>query len=159
MPNWCDNYVEISGPKDRVLGLLDQSLRSGFLSAIKPLIREPAEKHKIYEWCNSNWGTKWEVDLKPDYIVATIDNVKNMSLQNVMIGLSFFSATTPPIAAYQVLITQGFNIRGYYYESNNAFYGWFKNGKEKYFDIDGFDNIDTKIVEIFSISPEDHPDE
>lgn len=74
MPNHCHNDLYISGPTDEVAALLklvgaDQTPPAFDFSAVIPYpenFRKLDEDSKtlgraaFYEWCVSNWGTKWD---------------------------------------------------------------------------------------------------
>lgn len=94
MPNWCNNSIEIVGPRDKIRAVWKaaQEEGKGLLNALRPmpegldivagrvgaddepeqieLMRREAEnlaKHGArnwYDWSVSNWGTKWEISLE-----------------------------------------------------------------------------------------------
>ena len=67
MPNWCDNYVEIKGPKkilDEIEDIVkeennDKERKHGLLNYLRPMPEK--EKDNWYQWSVDNWGTKWDV--------------------------------------------------------------------------------------------------
>lgn len=93
MPNWCDNKLVISGPKDGLVRF-DKAFRGRYvpwtkdiptderycLNALYPVPDEvlavgyvsrkwsiaalfkPKKSHDGYTWCDSHWGTKWDID-------------------------------------------------------------------------------------------------
>ena len=67
MANWCENYVEIKGPKkilDNIETIVDEKNNDkerehGLLNYLRPIPKE--EKENWYKWSVDNWGTKWDV--------------------------------------------------------------------------------------------------
>lgn len=76
-----------------------------------------------YEWCNANWGTKWDFDLE-----NVIEN------EDGSISASFDSAWSPPIEAYDTLRDMGFEIVAYYAEPGMCFAGKWDNGVDEYYE-------------------------
>lgn len=93
MPNWCNNSIEIVGPRDKIRALWEKAREGeGLLNALRAqpeglditagregpdgspeqveLERREAEnlaKHGArnwYDWNVTNWGTKWDVSLE-----------------------------------------------------------------------------------------------
>lgn len=95
MPNWCANMLEIAGPEEDKLKLIEfvkpkeghnQATELSLFSII------PYEGEWDYDWCVENWGTKWDVN-------ATL--VKVDSSTNLV--YVFDSAWGPPDAVIQRL--------------------------------------------------------
>jgi hypothetical protein len=91
MPNWCNNSIEIVGPREKIRAVWTaaQAEGKGLLNALRPMPegldivagrvgaegepeqvelerreQENLERHGArnwYDWAVSNWGTKWEV--------------------------------------------------------------------------------------------------
>jgi hypothetical protein len=60
MPNWCENDLEISGPKadaDELRGLMTTPQNPFDFKAIVPVPDRPDESLNWSEWSESNWGT------------------------------------------------------------------------------------------------------
>lgn len=71
MPNWCNNSITITGPRDKIHTMWRQAIKpeeqgGGLLRGIcpEPEYAEPTEGQVMPDWWNwrvSNWGTKWEI--------------------------------------------------------------------------------------------------
>ena len=82
-----------------------------------------------YDWCVAEWGTKWDIGRghKDDPMVE-IDDGDWPSLT-----LSFESAWSPPIGAYEKLEAMGFVITAKYFEPGVGFCGeWFEGMDHEY---------------------------
>ena len=116
MPNWCYNNVDITAKTEEQKDLLDRVSRAesadGFFAMFRP----------IGEWdynvALEKWGTKWDVDpLDVDFDGETMST-------------SFDSAWSPPIALYEYLKEQGFEVTANYYEPGMDFGGFWNDGGE-----------------------------
>jgi hypothetical protein len=135
MPNWCNNTIELSGPKDKVKAIFDKAkAEDALLQQLYPMPEKledttsPAPKEgKVqplvdgfdnwYDWRVSNWGTKWDVD---------VDNLEFREEGDVGIIQGWFdSAWAPPIHCYEHFLTanEDFSIKSYYYEGGMDFGG------------------------------------
>lgn len=179
MPNWCSNSVEITHNDPEMLervrkgfnagGLLSEFFPcpqeltdtvAGFLGEDKRAAHEAQQAANIakygykdwYDWQVANWGTKWDVgadgqeamDLGTDFGKGLI--------------LSFESAWSPPINAYEKLVELGFSIKAYYYEPGMAFAGIWEDGADDYYEYSGMNSeqiaeeLPTALDEMFGIS-------
>ena len=104
MPNWCGNtlYIRAEEKEDMkgLKDLLDKTLKfskdnncaNNLLSAIVPMPKEledtvsPSDTPNWRDWCNDNWGTKWDVDC-----YETI-------MEDDYMEFGFDSAWAPPVA-------------------------------------------------------------
>jgi hypothetical protein len=99
-----------------------------------------------YEFCVSNWGTKWDVGGELDIISKNVVN------------LSFDSAWSPPIDVFSKMEELGFEVEAFYYEPGMCFCGKYTDGYDDYYELSGQDgdwvrdNIPTEIDEMFAIS-------
>lgn len=176
MPNWCNNTVEITH-EDPVMvervrkgfnaGALlneflpvpeDLQITAGFLGDTEEQrqleLKEQANIKKYgyknwYDWCVANWGTKWDVGA---------DGYEAQDDGDGKLTLTFDSAWSPPIGAYEKLVEMGFSIRAYYYEPGMAFAGIWEDGDDDYYDYGGLNStqiaeqLPTELDEMFGIS-------
>ena len=108
MPNWCNNTITITGPKDKITNLFETAKKeNGLLQAMFPMPKEledttsPAPKEgkpqplidgfdNWYDWRVHNWGSKWDVDVEG----------LELDQDGTKITGWFDSAWSPPIGAY-----------------------------------------------------------
>lgn len=105
-----------------------------------------------YDFCVSQWGTKWDIGRGDGYRTMLIKDIKNKS-----ITVGFDSAWSPPIGAYEKLVEMGFSIRAMYYEGGCAFCGIWEDGEEEFYEIEGNSdwvklNIPKELDDEFCIS-------
>jgi hypothetical protein len=117
---------------------------------------EAAQKNNIevhgykdwYDWCVNEWGTKWDV--------GADGNPAQDIPGGLMLG--FDSAWSPPTAAYEKLMDQGFRIRAMYYEGGMAYAGVWEDGQDDYYEYSGLDSkgiaetLPVELDEAFGIS-------
>jgi len=148
MPNWCNNSVTINAPKpviDEIKRILS-SEDEGLLNWMRPLPED--QKENWYDWCVSNWGTKWDI-----HEAFVGDDTEEDSIQ-----FSFDSAWAPPTKAYERLEEQGFAVSAMYYEPGMAFAGRYEDGCDDYYEYgdmsaDDVENmLPNDIDEYFGIS-------
>jgi len=175
MPNWCNNTVEIRHEDPVMLERVRTAFNNGALLAeFIPVPEElqitagrtnnPDENQKIvdaeesnrekygysnwYDFCVSEWGTKWDVG-GDGCVPHDIDG-------GIMI--SFDSAWSPPIAAYEKLTEMGFEIRAFYHESGMCFAGIWEDGFDDYYEFSDMnalevaDTLPEELDEMFCIS-------
>jgi hypothetical protein len=175
MPNWCNNSVEIRHTDPAMIervrkgfngeGLFGELIPcpkeltdtvAGFMGEDKRAAHEAQqkanlEKYGYANWYDHNvneWGTKWDV------------GADGNPAQDIPGGLqlTFESAWSPPIAAYEKLVEMGFEIRAMYYEPGMAFAGIWEDGNDDYHEYSGMDsaaiaeNLPAELDEAFGIS-------
>ena len=69
-----------------------------------------------WDFCVSQWGTKWDIGFDSAYAdYLTPDSARGM------VTVTFNSAWSPPIGAFEKLSEMGFAIRAYYFEGGMGF--------------------------------------
>ena len=152
MPNWCNNYATLTGPKEKIDELIVEMRKSDERDAsyeIFNLLRpRPADQEENwYDWNVNNWGTKWDISLAGYEIV-----------NETTVTLSFDSAWSPPTALYEFLEEQGWTVTAFYDEPGMAYCGRFVDGSDEYYEYSNMtadeveEEIPEEINEMFSIS-------
>lgn len=144
MPNWCSNYITISGDEKIIRKLvfaLESIEKKNEANVFKTLVgRKPdltEEEYKSQGWYDANtgyWGTKWDVSYEDC----------NFSFSPSSITMSPETAWSPPVGFGQLLRDlYQVDIRMEYFESGSDFGGYtlFRNdGTEEirdYFFMEG----------------------
>ena len=144
MPNWCSNSLTLTHTDPAMIdkavaGFTDGKLLETFI---------PYEGEWDYDWCVSNWGTKWDVSGDNGYTRPNPNTLK----------ISFESAWAPPTVAYSRLEELGFTVKGMYYEPGMCFCGLYEDGSDDYYEYSDMnaeevaDTIPTELDEEFGIS-------
>jgi hypothetical protein len=127
MPNWCNNSVQISGPRDKIKALWEAAQKpedqgGGLLQAMHPMPEfetegDDAVMPNWWNWRVSNWGTKW--DITTEGLEYTEDG------DTATITGWFDSAWAPPVNAFQVYCNENDDIeaRLSYHEPGLVFVG------------------------------------
>ena len=104
-----------------------------------------------YDYCVSEWGTKWDIgrDTAPTLLMKDI--------KDKTVTFDFDSAWSFPSGAYEKLVDMGFSIKAYYFEGGMGFCGMWENGSDDYYSIEGnsewvLNNIPASINQHFGIS-------
>lgn len=174
MPNWCRNELTVSHrDAARVTAIMDIVNAKGELfqfllpcpQELLELGNKPASEskktrldkkygaHDAQDWCEENWGTKWDVQWSDTDAHPTVKDKKGA------ITFAFDTAWTPPTALMKKMKEQGYVTKLYYYESDMMFCGMCINGKVSEWEgdeitLDGLKNDRKlrKIDKIFEIS-------
>ena len=175
MPNWCNNVVELSHEDPKMMERAVKSFNDGsFLNEFVPVpadlqitagresdenaqkaleAKEEANEAKHgyknwYDYCVNEWGTKW--DIEPYEPVSLGEDGR--------LTMSFDSAWSPPIGAYEKLVDLGFSVRAYYNECGMAFAGIWDDGFDDYYDYGGYtsaqiaEELPEELNDMFGIS-------
>ena len=138
MPNWCNNSITITGPKDKITALYNQAIQhdaddeTGMLDAMHPMPKElhgttsPSDGDNWYNWRVENWGTKW--DISSEGLELSEDGTE-------LTGW-FDSAWAPPIGAYEFFLenNEDCSISASYYEPGMDFGGFWIDGVDEYWE-------------------------
>lgn len=172
MPNWCSNSAVLKHKDPTFItrareGIMSKGLLGEFIPVPKDLIETVAgsfsdseEQKQLeiqtaynlknygyanwYDFCVSEWGTKWDI---------------TGDCQDIEGGLmiNFDSAWSPPVEAYNKLMSMGFEIEAFYYEPGVGFVGEWIDGNDNCYTIHGNsvwvqENIPEHLDEAFAIS-------
>lgn len=168
MPNWCGNTVELAHEDPAMIQrAFDAFNRGEFLQEFIPvppelqivagrvgddtdaaqIALEATEKSNLekfgyatwYDYCVNEWGTKWDVG------ADGCDPIQS----DGCLTITFDSAWSPPVRAYEKLMDLGFSVRAYYYEPGMAFAGIWEDGIDAYYDIGGMssDSVEEELPE------------
>ena len=145
MPNYCSNMLTLTHEDpEMIVRARDAFARGEFINEFVPT---PGGEWN-YEWCVSNWGTKWDVG----------DDQGINSITDHELVVYFDSAWSPPVAAYERLQDLGFTVYATYYESGMCFAGIYDEHGDNYYDLSGMDSGDvqqqlpSELDEMYGIS-------
>lgn len=146
MPNWCQNYLELTHSDSTMIQKAAKALEEGtFMETFHPTPDDMLDGEVgngpmpgWYNWRLKNWGTKW--DVQSDSIFSDPN----------FLSAHFDSAWASPTAFYAFLEELGFEVEAKYFEGGMCFYG--RYGEES-IDFDSFESIPEDIVETFGIDP------
>lgn len=125
MPNWCANVLEVVGPEDKLTEFKNKA--RGKNSPLSFYSLKPYPDEWDYNWCNDNWGTKWDID------DSDTEEIKNESDDWI---LRFHTAWAPPIPLLETVSKQfpDLGFRVIYAEPGMDFSGsqtWTNNNSEE----------------------------
>ena len=171
MPNWCNNTLELAH-KDpaMIVRARDAFNRMEFLQEFIPVpeslhivagrVSDEAEQAKLeadsarnvevhgyenwYDYCVNEWGTKWDIGA----------DGYEVEIEDGRLTMSFDSAWSPPLQAYEKLEALGFEVRAYYYESGMCFAGVYEDGIDDFYDLSQCRNADEMEEELPSVLDE-----
>ena len=140
MPNWCNNNIEIVGPKHKVDALIEGAKKGEFLNTLFPMPKalegttaDGSENKELlaktgysdwYGWRTANWSTKWDVDVYDDSIQEQ-EELFGKDDGDKRVTFGFDSAWSPPIGACEQYLENNndMSIRLAYYEPGMDFMG------------------------------------
>jgi hypothetical protein len=147
MPNWCQNVVYIGNEDksklDSIVTELDKGDKAQLFNTILP---NPSGEWD-YNWSVENWGCKWDASVY-EY------NINDVGA----LYISFDTAWGPPIALYDFLYQNGYDVEAFYREEGMAFAGWYIDGEDNYYEYGNMtadeieEQLPEKLDEMFSIS-------
>jgi len=142
MPNWCNNHIEIIGPKAKVDKLIKGAKAGEFLNTLYPMPKELADTESSsdtekmskqpvvdghnnwYDWRVAEWSTKWDVDVY-DGSIQEQEELFGKDDGDKKVAFGFDSAWSPPIGACEHYLQNNndMSIRLTYYEPGMDFMG------------------------------------
>jgi len=157
MPNWCNNYLELTHDDPEMIARAKKAYADGrlldeFVPVPKDLhivagrvgddndpkqieleAQEKANQEKYgyttwYDFCVNEWGTKWDVGGDDGMLTEDGPNALRMS---------FDSAWAPPINAMEKFMDQGFRVKLIYWESGMCFAGLFDENGDDFYELGG----------------------
>ena len=157
MPNWCNNNIEIVGPKNKVDALIEGAKKGQFLNTLFPMPQalegttaDGSENKELlaktgysdwYGWRTANWSTKWDVDVYDESIQEQEELFgKDDGAKNVTFG--FDSAWAPPIGAIASYLedNEDVSIRLAYYEPGCDFMGVWEDFDDRCYTCSDYDS-------------------
>lgn len=123
MPNWCYNCVTIHNEDSSKIDQIEEELKKEDPAVAQLLCPRPDDVEEWYDWNVNHWGTKWDLSIL-DYI-RDGDNE---------ISFYFDSAWAPPLALYDSLFAEGYEVTAYYHESGMGYCGKYEDGQDYYYE-------------------------
>jgi hypothetical protein len=174
MPNWCNNYIELTHSDPAMITRAVNAIKRGELlaefvpvplclketvagsfsdpekqAALEASQQENLNNHNYKDWydfCVNEWGTKWDItETEPEHT-------------EISLTASFETAWSPPIAAMDKFLTLGFDVKLYYCEPGMQFAGIYENGNDDFYEygkmtsLEIIENIPQELDEMFCIS-------
>jgi hypothetical protein len=160
MPNWCSNTVTISADKEKIDALekfLEEKEGKDWFNFVRPCPQELLDVGAVsfhttnealvekygysdwYSWGIDNWGCKWNCDAS-DWHRESDDTI----------SFWFDSPWGPPIALYEYMHNNDYNVTAHYNEEGMSFVGMFDDGCDNYYeysDLESLEDIPEEIVE------------
>jgi hypothetical protein len=138
MPNWCANFVNITGEPQRVQALYDFMDERGGKQWFDFFV-EPAKDDENTDWYQynlDNYGCKWNCDAMDWSIEDTVDGQS-------MVRVTFDSPWGPPIKLYETLAEdESLKVYAEYCEEGVGFVGKFEDGEDECYEYDNLDDLE-----------------
>jgi len=128
MPNHCYQLVYIRGPRAMVQELyfnLD-SEEPRFCDVVVPMPLHEAVNS--YEWCNVNWGTKWDVkdvEIMEELLMSDEEGPEPIA----WFAFKCWTAWSPPIPVWDQLHALGIDVEADYEDEGGMFAGEYQYGE------------------------------
>lgn len=141
MPNYCDNSLTLFNKDKAKIDALEEALNEkndagDSVAQMFQYLRPNPTGEWDYGWSVDNWGTKWEANI--------IDWERQ---DDNTVWVSFDTAWSPPIALYQYIAEQGWDVKAKYNESGVGFCGTYENEfGESYYEYDISDEDDINKI-------------
>jgi len=148
MPNWCSNHFKISHSDPMMIEKVIQGSISEKLGETFVPIPESVDE---YNWCVTNWGTKWDFGCK-----------EISDFRDGFWGGYFDTAWSPPLEWYQAMSKLGFKIEAYWHEGGNCFAGSYIDDVVTEYndmDCDSVKELPQEFDDLFSVYEYYQPDD
>ena len=108
MPNWCENYVRIDGPVEKVYNMAKAVEEERLLEYLVPVEGNNLDR-------TSAWGTKWDIS----------EPHMEHKIEDGVLEVNFMTAWGPPDMAFVTYLgnNDDVTIENYFYEPGMAFAG------------------------------------
>jgi hypothetical protein len=103
-----------------------------------------------YDWCASNWGTKWDVGADEGTEREEFHGLKATVVENEAC-CSFDSAWAPPAGLYEKLDELGYKVHASYFEPGMCFCGVWTDGYDNCIQYTDKDMIPVGIWNDFGL--------
>lgn len=134
MPNHCYQSVYIRGPRAMVQALyfnLDCE-DPRFCDVVVPMPLDQAGNS--YEWCNENWGTKWDV-AEVEIAEEGVERLDGEGSERIAwFSFRCWTAWAPPIPVWDRLHALGIEVEAEYQDEGGMFEGDYQDGVDKCWD-------------------------
>lgn len=145
MPNWCLNNLTIEHTDSAMVDKFVKAYNKGNLcNEFIPMPEGYLENGQWYDWCISNWGTKWDVGAdegteKEEMYARKASRVGNR------VFCSFDSAWSPPTPLYDKLVELGYIVEATYFEPGMCFCGIYEDGMDNYVEFSSHNEIPIRV--------------
>ena len=154
MPNWCNNNIEIIGPKAKVDKLIEGAKKGEFINTLYPMPKELEDTQSTsddevmkkqpvvdghnnwYDWRVANWSTKWDCDIY-DGSIQEQEELFGKDDGDKRVTFGFDTAWSPPIGACEEYLTNNndMSIKLTYYEPGMDFMGIWEDFDDRCYTI------------------------
>ena len=131
MPNHCDQTVTFEGPTSLILRLYRAVKESNLLQLVRPM---PFHVSNWYEWCNTNWNTKWDIcdpfiqDTNWDEETPAWLLEEKYDGETLKFTFTCWTAWGPPTPVWEDIQQSGVSVTAAYIDEGGFFQGTFVNG-------------------------------
>ena len=139
MPNWCDNSIRLYNEDKSKIDALEVEMskkndEGRSMACPFQHLRPNPSGDWDYNWSVENWGTKWD---------ASIIDWDRTGDNEITIYCN--TAWAPPIALYEYLTEEGWDVDAIYHESGMAYAGTYTTGSGD--DCYEYDITDKQSIE------------
>ena len=159
MPNWCMNKLTVSHANPDMVDRFEKAYNLG--KVCNEFLPKPSNLGDgWYDWCISNWGTKWDIGADIGTDKEERYGLKATRVDNE-VCCSFDSAWSPPLGLYDKLVELGYDVKASYWEPGMAFCGIWDNGADNYCEYQTKDMIPVALWNEFGMEEffKDDPEE